>query len=116
MTRQTESQSLKSIAGAVLLALGLLLFFANLDAVGVSLMEGIGHRPPEGMEPALAAGLAAIYAVQTYTFEHAQFASGIRQILVSFWPLTLVIVGCLFLRGAFKKFFLALSGQREYPR
>jgi hypothetical protein len=116
MTRQTVSQPMKSIAGALLLALGFLLLFTNLDAVGSSLADGIGPRPSEGMEAVLTVGLAAIHAAQSYTFEHARFVSGVRQFLVSFWPLTLVIVGALLLRGAFEKFSLALSEQREYPR
>lgn len=116
MTRQTVTQTMKSIAGVVLLALGFLLLFTNLDALGASLTDGIGHRSPEGMQAVLAVGLAAIHAAQSYAFEHTQFVSGVRQFLVSFWPLTLVIVGTLFLRGPFQRFFLRLSEQRGYSR
>lgn len=116
MTRQTVTQTMKSIAGAVLLALGFLLLFANLDAIGASLADGIGHRSSEGTETVIAVGLAAMRAAQSYAFEHTQFVSGVRQFLVSFWPLTLVIVGTLLLRGPFEKFFLRLSEQRGYSR
>jgi len=95
---------MKSIAGALLLALGFLLLFTNLDAVGASLTDDIGHRTPEGMETMLAVGLAAIHAAQSYTFEHSRFVSGVRQFLVSFWPLTLVILGALLLRGTLSRF------------
>lgn len=116
MTRQTMTQTMKSIAGAVLLAFGLLLLFANLDAVGASFTRGIGHHSPEGTDTVLAVGLAAIRAAQSYAFEYTQFVSGVRQFLVSFWPLTLVIGGTLLLRGPFERFFLRLSDQRGYSR
>ena len=105
MTHQTLTQTMKSIAGAMLLALGSLLLFANLDAIGASLTDGIGHRSPEGVQTVLAVGLAAIHAAQSYAFEHTRFVSGVRQFLVSFWPLTLVIGGTLLLRGPFEKLF-----------
>lgn len=109
MTRQTVTQSMKSIAGALLLAVGLLLLSVNLDAVGTSLTEGIGPRAPEGMDTLLAVGLATIHAAQSYTFERTQFVSGVRQILVSFWPLTLVVFGTLLLRAALSRFVFSCS-------
>lgn len=105
MTRHIVTQSAKPITGAVLLALGFLLLFTNLDAVGASLTEGLGYHSQEGMETLLAVGLAAIRAAQSYAFEHAHFVSGVRQFLVSFWPITLVIAGTLLLRGPFERFF-----------
>lgn len=100
MANQTWSQSLKSIAGAALLAVGFLMLFANLDAVAGSLADGIGHPAAEGMDSLLAFGLAAIHAVQTYMFENSQFVSAVHQILVSFWPSILIIVGAVCLRDA----------------
>jgi len=92
---------MKSILGVILIGLGLLMLFANLDADTASLMGSVGRPEAESVDTLLRLGLAAIHAVQSYTFEHSQFVSGVWQILVSFWPLILVICGALLLRGAF---------------
>jgi hypothetical protein len=48
------------------------------------------------MIPAL--GLAGLRAVQVYIFDHSHFLSALQQILVSFWPLLLVVVGAVLMR------------------
>lgn len=97
---QASSQSLKSIAGASLAALGLVILFANLDGVAASLsnIAGISVHEAPGILPAL--GLAALHVAQTYAFDHAGFLSSLLQILVSFWPLLLVAMGAALLRSA----------------
>jgi hypothetical protein len=99
--RQASLQSLKSIAGASLLALGLVILFANLDGVVACLNSFVGISAHEtlGILPRL--GLAGLHAVQAYTFNHDLFLSGLRQMLVSFWPLSLVVIGIGLLRNAF---------------
>jgi hypothetical protein len=98
--RQTSSQNLKSIMGAILLALGFLVLFANLDAVAgqISSAAGTPVGPTQGLLPALL--LATLHALQDYVFDHAGFLSGLLQILVSFWPLILIIIGAVLLRDA----------------
>ena len=98
--RKASSQSLKSIAGAVLLALGLVILFANLDGVAgtVSSFAGISAHEGLGVFPAL--GLAGLHAVQAYTFDQRGFISAFLQILVSFWPVVLIFVGAVILRRA----------------
>jgi hypothetical protein len=99
--RRATSQNLKSIAGATFIALGLAFLFANLDEVAVSLNNSAGvpvHQAP-GILPTL--GLAALYAVQSYAFNHEGFLSSLLQILVSFWPVILILVGALLLRHLF---------------
>ena len=103
MAHQTRFQSLQSIAGTVLLALGLLILFSNLDAVAASLTAGIGYHASEGVDTFLTIGLATIHAAQSYAFEHSQFVSSVWRILVSCWPLILVFLGALLLRGSFGK-------------
>jgi hypothetical protein len=97
-----QSQNLKSITGAILLALGFLVLFANLDAVAsqISSAAGLPGETAPGVLPALI--LATVHAVQSYVFDHAGFLSGILQILVSFWPVILVIIGLALLRDAFR--------------
>lgn len=99
--RRATSQNLKSIAGASFLALGFVMLFANLDGVAASLCNVAGipvHEAP-GILPAL--GLAALHAAQSYAFDHQGFLSSLLQILVSFWPVILILLGALLLREVF---------------
>ena len=109
MAHQTLSQRMNAISGALLIALGLLLLFANLDALADTLLEGTGLSATEGVDTVLSVGLAAIHAVQSYTFEHSRFVSGVWQILVSCWPLILVVCGALLLRGTLSKLISSYS-------
>jgi hypothetical protein len=95
--QKTSPQPLKAITGALLLALGFLVLFANLDTL-TSPLTGAYEQTP-GVLPVLI--MATLHALQTYAFDHAGFLSGVLQILVSFWPLMLVIIGAVLLRDAF---------------
>jgi hypothetical protein len=99
--QQTSSRSLLSITGAILLILGLVLVFANLDEIAVRFTNSF--TPPMknlGMLPAL--GLAGLSALQACLSDHSQFLSALRQILVSFWPLLLVVAGAVLMRRTLK--------------
>jgi len=109
MAHPTSSQHMKSILGIILIGLGLLMLFANLDAVTASLMGSVGRPEAESVDTLLSLGLAAIHAVQSYTFEPSQFVSGVWQILVSCWPLILVVCGALLLRGTLSKLISSYS-------
>ena len=101
--KQASPRSLKSIAGAILLALGFLVFFVNLDAVAaqISGAAGLSTSPEPDALPALILG--TLHAVQSYVFDHAGFLSGLyQQILVSFWPLILILIGGVLLRDALR--------------
>jgi hypothetical protein len=104
--RQATSQSLKSIAGASLFVLGLVLLFSNLDGVSSFLtnFDGVSRYEAIGTLPAL--GLAVLHAVEAYTFDHEAFVSGFQQILVSFWPVILILTGALLLGHVFGVSFL----------
>jgi hypothetical protein len=97
---RTSSRSLKSIAGAGVFALGLLLLFVNLDGVAAPL-SGMICTPADVPGMLAAISLAGLHAVQAYTFDHAGFLSSLLQILVSFWPLVLIFVGTAMLRRTF---------------
>ncbi len=107
VAQQTSPRSLKSISGAILLALGFLILFANLDVVTgqIASAAGTSAEPAQGMLPALV--LATLHVLQDYAFDHAGFLSGLLQILVSFWPLILIIIGAVLLRNAFSRRFAA---------
>jgi len=99
--RRTSSQGLKSISGAGVFALGLLLLFVNLDGVAAYVTNFAGASAPQaqGILPAL--GLAGLHAFEAYVFDHDAFLSGLRQILVPFWPLIVIAIGAALLRNAF---------------
>jgi hypothetical protein len=103
--KQASPRSLKSIAGAILLALGFLVFFVNLDAVAaqISSAAGISPAPEPDALPALILG--TLHTAQSYAFDHAGFLSALLQILVSFWPLILILIGGVLLRDAFRGLF-----------
>lgn len=98
--RQTTSRNLKSLAGAGFLVLGLVLLFVNLDGVAGQISDAVG-APAESFSILPALGLAGLHAVQAYTFDHTEFLSSVMQILVSFWPLILILVGAALLKRAF---------------
>lgn len=101
-TRNAASRSLKSTAGALLLALGLVILSAKLDAIAACISGFAGISVPNEPGIVTALGLAALHAAQTYAFDPARFLSGLLSILVSFWPLLLVVVGATMLLRAFK--------------
>lgn len=100
VARQASSQSLKSVAGASLLSVGLVILFANLDAVvaSVSSIAGISGHEGLGILPAL--GLAGLHALQAYNFDPAGLIAIFLKMLVSFWPLALIFAGAVVLRRA----------------
>jgi hypothetical protein len=104
--RRTSSQSLQSIAGAGVFALGLLLLFVNLDGVAAQVSSMV-CTPAQATGMLAAIGLAGLHALQAYAFDHAGFLSSLLQILVSFWPLILVLVGAVLLRAVFRGPFAA---------
>jgi hypothetical protein len=110
--RTTASRSLKSIAGATACALGFLLLLANLDGLAAQIGQTVA-APSEtpGILPAL--GLAGLHALQSYAFDHARFSSSLLQILVSFWPLLLVIAGTMLLRNSFEVRFVPKYTRRS---
>ncbi|PYT77668.1 MAG: hypothetical protein DMG40_22595 [Acidobacteria bacterium] len=101
-TRQTSSKSLHAVTGALLLSLGLLLLFANLDEVAARVSDSFSSTAG-AFSTVIEIGLAGMRAVQAYFFDHHTFQAGLHSILVSFWPLVLVIIGATLLRSAISK-------------
>jgi hypothetical protein len=99
--QQTSTRSLKSITGAILLALGFLILFANLDGVTGQISGAVGTsaEPAQGILPALV--LATLHVLQDCAFDRAGFLSVLLQFLVPCWPLILIIIGAVLLRDVF---------------
>jgi hypothetical protein len=115
--QRTSSRSLKSLAGAGILALGLLLLLLNLDGVIAQISYAVG-APVQAPQILPAVGLVGLHALQAYTFDHAGFLPSLEQMLVSFWPVILIAIGAALLRGSFSRrlakseVVAAYSGQR----
>jgi len=87
----------------------LVILSANLD--GSRLCERLRRRfCLRHRKSFTALGLAALHAAQTYAFDHARFSSSLQQILVSFWPVILILAGVLLLRDVFRASFLGRGG------
>jgi len=97
--RQTSSRTLKSIAGAGIFALGLLLLFVNLDGVAAQISYAVG-APAEAPQILPVLGLLGLHALQAYTFDHAGFFPTLLRILVSCWPLLPIFIGAVLLRSS----------------
>ena len=100
--RQTFSKSFHAVAGALLLSLGLLMLFANLDEVATHISNSLAPTPG-ALGAVVEIGLAGMRAVETYLFDQASFQAGLRWILVSLWPLILVMIGATLLQNAIGK-------------
>jgi len=117
--RRTASQSPKSILGAGAIALGLVLLLVNLEGVAAQVSSVI-CGPAEAPGMLATVGLAGLHALQAYKFDHGRFLPGLLQILVSFWPLVLIVAGAALLRSAFSgrpaKFEMAANSSGERAR
>jgi hypothetical protein len=92
----------KSIAGAALVGLGIFILYENLDRAATQLSHLVGTIPgkPLGVLPTVI--LAASRVLQAYAADHQRFLQGfIQHMLVSFWPLLLVMVGTVLSRDTF---------------
>lgn len=109
-----SSKNLHAVAGAVLFSFGLTLLTANLDEVAgqVSswLPSGVGS-----LGAVIEIGLAGLRAVEAYFFDPSAFQAGFLSILVSLWPLILVIIGAILLHDAIGARFASPKLARTFP-
>src|SRR5216110_2717629 len=73
--RQTSSKSFHAVAGALLLSLGLLLLFANLDEVAAQVNHSFTSAGGS-LGTVIELGLAGMRAVQAYFFDQSTFQAG----------------------------------------
>jgi hypothetical protein len=96
MARQCKFiQNLKSIVGMALIGFGLFILFGNVAdaAARLSGFIGVGADATQTFGELTVVGLAASRAFQCYLFDRVRFALGVRKLLISLWPLLLVIAG-----------------------
>ena len=110
----TLSKNLHIVSGAALFSFGLTLLTANLDRVAAQASTWFSSTPgPLGA--AVEIGLAGLRAVEAYFFEPSAFQSGFLSILVSLWPLILVIIGAIHLHYATGVRFASAKLARNFP-
>jgi hypothetical protein len=109
-----SSKNLHPVAGALLFSLGLTLLAANLDAVAVQASTWF-PATPGSLGAAIEIGLAGLRAVQAYFFDPSTFQAGFLSILVSLWPLILVIIGAILLHDAIGIRFASAKLARTLP-
>jgi len=115
MARQRRfSESFRSIAGGALVGLGLHLLSGNLDRAAAQFRHLLGTAAGEtpGILPSVV--LVASQAVQAYACDHRVFLLGLFQVLLSLWPLLLVIAGTVLLQDALADRVKALPAPAKY--
>ncbi|MGC2183510.1 MAG: hypothetical protein WA637_09545 [Terriglobales bacterium] len=114
--QQRTSESLKSIAGGALVGLGLHIWLGTLHGVASQLTHllGISAGGTLGLVPSVI--LTAAQAGRVYASDHQEFLLDVVRVLVSFWPLLLVLVGAGFLRDVFTDEVDTLTTPEKYFR
>jgi len=100
--QQTVFRSSKSIAGAVLVGLGMFILYENLAGAVARLSHILGANGSGALGVLPAVILAVSQVLQAYAADHQRFLQGFLQhMLVSSWPMLLVLVGTVLSRDAF---------------
>jgi hypothetical protein len=96
-------QNRESFAGAVLIGLGALILAGSLAATATRLSHllGITAETADSLGPLNIAGAAGSQALWAYLFDHQEFLRSLHRILISFWPLVLVVAGGVVWRKGF---------------
>ncbi|PYX17294.1 MAG: hypothetical protein DMG84_04445 [Acidobacteria bacterium] len=113
-SQHRPSEGLKSIVGGALVGLGLHILFGNLDRVAEQLQHMLGTPAWETLGVLPSAVLAASQAVQAYGLDHQEFLQTLLWMLISFWPLLLVILGTVLLRDFFTERAKALPAPDKF--
>jgi hypothetical protein len=89
--------NLKSVAGMGLIGFGLFVLSGSLSEVAAQLsrLVGINADATQKFGGLIAVGLAASQVWRCYLFDRRGLVLGVCGILMSFWPLLLVIAGAV---------------------
>jgi putative Mn2+ efflux pump MntP len=92
--QQTIIRISKSIAGAILVGLGMFSLYENVHGAVARLSHTLGANGSQALGLLPAVFLALSQTMQAYAVNHQRFFEALlQQILVSSWPLLLVICG-----------------------
>jgi hypothetical protein len=115
MTRQDKtSESITVIAGGALVGLGLHILSGNLDTAADQLRHLLGNTVGDALGVLPSVVLASSQAAEAYALDHHGFLQCFLRMLVSFWPLFLVVVGTVLLREVFADKVKALPAPNQY--
>src|SRR4029077_7546146 len=102
MTRRHKtSESIKAIAGGALVGLGLHILSGNLDTAADQLRHLLGNTAGDALGVLPSVVLASSQAAQAHALDHQGFSLFFLRMLLSFWPLLLVVVGTVLLWDVF---------------
>lgn len=87
----------KSIVGMAFIGLGLFVLFENVTdaAARLSGLAGVSADSTQSFGELTVVGLAASRTLQCFLFDQVGFARGVCKLLLSLWPLLLVIAGTI---------------------
>ena len=103
MNRQKRSfESIKSVAGGVLVGLGLHILSGNVEAAVAPLSRVLPAPTGEELGALPSAILAVSQVVKSFSVDRQALLLDLLRLVLSFWPLLLVIAGALLLRDALK--------------
>ena len=90
-------RNLRSVVGMGLIGFGIFVLGGNLsDACGqLSRLVGISAEASQTFGGLIAVGFAASQVWRSYMFERRELLLGVCRMLISFWPLLLVIAGAV---------------------
>ena len=115
MTRQDKtSESITVIAGGALVGLGLHILSGKLDTAADQLRHLLGNTVGDALGVLPSVVLASSQAAEAYALDHHGFLQCFLRMLVSFWPLFLVVVGAVLLRDVFTDKVKALPAPNQY--
>ncbi|MGH9502315.1 MAG: hypothetical protein ACRD20_05645 [Terriglobales bacterium] len=112
--RNRISETLKSIAGGIMVGFGLHILSANVDQAAAQLKHLVATPTGEALGVVPAAVLAASQAAHVYAFDHQGVLLGLFHLLVTFWPLVLVIIGTFLLQDVLRDKVKALPKPTKY--
>ena len=87
----------RSIAGLALIGVGLFILCGNLADVAVRLSRFLGTsaEATQTLGELIVLGLGAAQVWRSYVFDRRELVLGVCRILISFWPLLLVVAGAV---------------------
>jgi len=115
MTRQHKtSERIRAIAGGALVGLGVHILSGNLDTAADQLRDLLGNTAGDALGVLPSVVLASSQAAQAYALDHHGFLQCFLRMLVSFWPLLLVVSGTVLLGDVFAEKVKASPTPNQY--
>ena len=93
--RQTFFGISRSVVGMALIGLGILILCGNLAdaAARLSRLVGVGAEDVQTFGELTTVGLAASQVWRSFIFDRREVVLGVCRILITFWPVLLVMAG-----------------------